>query len=136
MKTKFISTILLLIAFATGSTAQTSFTTQTPSSYFIEEAPEELVPVNETYFGADMEYSSEGGRITMIVPNSPAEAYSFRTGDLITAIGGEKITSEESFRNVIASRKPGDVVTVTYTRKKSEKQRKVKLDQITVYKKK
>lgn len=136
MKTKFISTILILVAIATGSTAQTSFTTQTPSSYFIEEAPAELVPVAETYFGAEMDYSSMGGKITTIVPNSPAETFSFRTGDLISAINGEKITSEEGFRNAISSKKPGDVVTVTYTRKKGEKQRKVKLDQITVYKKK
>jgi S1-C subfamily serine protease len=41
-------------------------------------------------------------------------------GDVITAVDGQKISSSEELQSVIGAKKPGDSVTVTYTRDGSE----------------
>jgi S1-C subfamily serine protease len=41
-------------------------------------------------------------------------------GDVITAVDGQKISSSEELQSVIGGKKPGDSVTVTYTRDGSE----------------
>jgi S1-C subfamily serine protease len=41
-------------------------------------------------------------------------------GDIITAIDGQKISSSEELQNVIGAKKPGDSITITYTRGGSE----------------
>jgi putative serine protease PepD len=37
-------------------------------------------------------------------------------GDVITAVDGQKITTSEELQSVIGAKKPGDTVTITYTR--------------------
>jgi putative serine protease PepD len=41
-------------------------------------------------------------------------------GDVITAVDGQKISSSEELQSVIGAKKPGDTVTLTYTRDGSE----------------
>ena len=41
-------------------------------------------------------------------------------GDIITAIDGQKISSSEELQNVVGAKKPGDSITITYTRGGSE----------------
>jgi putative serine protease PepD len=41
-------------------------------------------------------------------------------GDVITAVDGQKISSSEELQSVIGAKKPGDKVTITYTRHGSE----------------
>ncbi|HEY7004745.1 MAG TPA: PDZ domain-containing protein, partial [Gaiellaceae bacterium] len=41
-------------------------------------------------------------------------------GDVITAVDGQKISSSEELQSVIGAKKPGDSVTITYTRNGSE----------------
>jgi len=41
-------------------------------------------------------------------------------GDIITAVDGQKISSSEELQSVIGNKKPGDSVTLTYTRGGSE----------------
>jgi len=95
---------------------------------------ESYISSTETFFGADFSYSDKGAMITNIVPYSPAESYNFRRADIITAIGSIVINSENSFKEAMASNKPGELVNVYFTRKGIQKQRKVKLEKITVYK--
>lgn len=51
-----------------------------------------------------------------VVDDGAAAQAGIRKGDIITGLGGEKITSEADLLGAIASHRPGDKVTVTYIR--------------------
>ena len=134
MKTKIITTAICLASFICTATAQNSWT-PAPSAQFTLEEPTKMLSRNEPFFGAELEYSAQGAVIKSVIPNSPAEEFNFKKGDIITAIGGATINSEASYQQIMESNKPGNVVTVSYLRKGTQKQKKVKLETITVYKK-
>lgn len=134
MKTKITATLLFATVFACNSFSQNAWKAEPSNKYYVPETPAKLLSRTETFFGADLDYSSQGGKITSIIPNSPAESNNFRNGDIITAIGNITINSEDSYRQAMESNKPDDLVKVSYIRKGSQKSRKVKLDKITVYK--
>ena len=48
-------------------------------------------------------------------------------GDVITAIDGKKVTKMAELQEVLANKRPGDKVTVTYLHKKSKKEKTVTL---------
>ena len=48
-------------------------------------------------------------------------------GDVITAIDGKKVTKMAEMQEYLASKRPGDKVTVTYLHKKSKKEKTVTL---------
>lgn len=133
MKT-IIATALFLTTFASQSMAQNSWKPEPTNKYRIEEAPAELLSRSETYFGADLNYSSDGAKISFISPNSPAEKFNFMKGDIINSIGGITINSEESFKKAMAAHQPEEIVKVSFTRKNNQKNRKVRLEKITFYK--
>ena len=56
-----------------------------------------------------------GGRDRVAVRRGAAKA-GVQSGDLITAVDGESVTSSQQLRAVIAARKPGDTVTLTIRR--------------------
>ena len=69
-------------------------------------------------------YSSAGrwaetGRVEVAfdsAPGSPAEALGLRLGDVVTAIGGDAVTSRDELVDAITSRAPGDAVDITFER--------------------
>lgn len=60
--------------------------------------------------------AGDGIYVTEVTGNSGAEDAGIRTGDIITKIDGTNIGSFADLSFAIGSRRPGDKVTVTYTR--------------------
>ena len=63
-------------------------------------------------------YGLEGPafRLDVIAPGSTAEAAGLKAGDLLTEIGGERVTSEREATNHIAASRPGDRVRLRVVR--------------------
>jgi putative serine protease PepD len=81
--------------------------------------------VTHGYFGVSVvtvpPSESTNGRqggiyITSVVPGSPAAQAGLREGDIITAIDGEPATSSDDLAAVTLTKRPGDTVTIEYTR--------------------
>jgi len=70
----------------------------------------------KTFLGVTTEKTTEGAKITEVVKASAAEKAGLKKDDIITKIGDEKIEDGESLSEVIASKKPNDVVKVFYLR--------------------
>jgi S1-C subfamily serine protease len=49
-------------------------------------------------------------------PDTPAADAGLRAGDVITAVGGKRITSADELRVAINAHSPGDKVSLTYRR--------------------
>lgn len=58
----------------------------------------------------------EGAYVTGLAPNGGAKAAGLKSGDLITAIRGRKITSASELQEQIANYNPGDVVPIQVLR--------------------
>jgi predicted metalloprotease with PDZ domain len=61
-----------------------------------------------------MDIRTDGGRIAEIQANSPAYAAGLDRDDIVTQIGGERISSAEEANAVVSRHKPGDRLTVNY----------------------
>ncbi len=69
------------------------------------------------YLGVAVQTSPSGGAaVGTVRPGTPAAHASLRRGDVITAVGGQKISSVGELQAAIDSHKPGDTVTITYKR--------------------
>jgi putative serine protease PepD len=68
------------------------------------------------YLGVELGDSGTSARVVSVRANSPAAKAGLRAGDVITAIGGSHISSSDELRAAINARKPGDRVSITYTR--------------------
>ena len=71
--------------------------------------------------------SRSGAQIAGVTSGSPAASAGLRTGDVITAVDGEAITSADNLTSAVAARQPGDRVNVTYIRSGSTKTASVTL---------
>ena len=69
-----------------------------------------------------------GARIEQVTAGSTAADAGIRAGDVITAIGDQRITGADSLVATIRSYRPGDSVTVTWLRGGEEQQASVTLD--------
>jgi putative serine protease PepD len=81
--------------------------------------------VAHAFLGVSLD--SGAARIAEVRAGTPAEAAGLKVGDVITAVDGKKVTSSSALQSAIDARRPGDTVTVTYTRSGSEKTAQVKL---------
>ncbi|HEY3069947.1 MAG TPA: trypsin-like peptidase domain-containing protein [Gaiellaceae bacterium] len=66
-------------------------------------------------------------RVTQVRTGTPASLAGLRVGDVITAVDGTKVTSAGALTSAIGSKKPGDTVSITYTRGGSSHTVSVKL---------
>jgi S1-C subfamily serine protease len=53
-----------------------------------------------------------GAMIVEVEPDSPADAAGLEAGDTIVAVDGEELATENTLADVIATHKPGDIVTL------------------------
>jgi len=60
--------------------------------------------------------NSEGAYLTKVVENSAASEAGLQAGDVITHIGEQAVTDEQSLREAIRAHQPGDEVEITYWR--------------------
>lgn len=65
--------------------------------------------------------TNEGIYIAKVVDESAAEDAGLEEGDVITAIDGQKVTKMAELQEVLATKRPGDKVKVSYLHKKSKK---------------
>jgi putative serine protease PepD len=60
--------------------------------------------------------SENGAHVAQVRGGSPAADAGLRAGDVITQVNGEKVDSSDELRAAINAHKPGDKVSLTYTR--------------------
>ncbi len=69
------------------------------------------------FLGVVLSDSASGGaRIGQVRPGTPAATAGLRAGDVVTAVAGKSIASTSELRAAINAHRPGDRVTVTYSR--------------------
>ena len=68
------------------------------------------------YLGVELNGSTETPRVVSVRANTPAATAGLRARDVITALGGKTVTSSDALRAAINGHKPGDHVSLTYTR--------------------
>ncbi|MCX4677833.1 trypsin-like peptidase domain-containing protein [Streptomyces sp. NBC_01433] len=78
----------------------------------------------------DSSYQPAGVALVSVTKGGAAEKAGLRAGDIITKVGGSAVTTITSLSEVLAGDKPGQKVTVTYTRSDAEKTAEVTLGEI------
>jgi len=68
------------------------------------------------YLGVQLDSSAPNARLALVRPGTPAASAGLRGGDVITAIDGKKIGSSNDVQSAIASKRPGDKISLTYSR--------------------
>ena len=71
--------------------------------------------------------SQTGAAVGQVRAGTPAARAALRAGDVVTAAAGTKINSASELRAVINAHRPGDTISVTYTRGGQSQTVKVKL---------
>jgi Lon-like protease len=67
------------------------------------------------YLGHKVRATSNGVTIALVEKGTPASKV-LRTSDVIVGADGQKVTSVDKLRTVLAKRRPGDVVQITFVR--------------------
>jgi serine protease Do len=70
-----------------------------------------------------------GAYVTSVSPGTPAEAAGLRAGDVITNVGGQRVSSSDELGTAIREKKPGDSVEVRWQRAGAERSATVTLAQ-------
>jgi photosystem II stability/assembly factor-like uncharacterized protein len=86
--------------------------------------PKDPPPAVPPILGIQPDNTSTGDGIGVgsLTPAGPAMKAGLKVGDLITTIGGKKVTDQAEYRSIMASHKVGDVVKVTVIRGKEMKE--------------
>jgi len=70
-----------------------------------------------------------GAYVSSVGAGTPAEAAGIRTGDVVTAVGADKVTSSDDLGTAVRKHQPGEKVDVKYQRGGTEKTASVTLTQ-------
>jgi putative serine protease PepD len=68
------------------------------------------------YLGVSLSSSSTTARVAAVRSGTPAARAGLKAGDVITALDGKAIASSGELESAIGAHKPGDSVSLTYTR--------------------
>ncbi len=68
----------------------------------------------------DVRVGAPGAAIVEVMPDSPAEEAGLQEGDVIVAVGGQKLDAENDLADLIAQYEPGDTVTLEIERPDDE----------------
>ena len=60
--------------------------------------------------------SERGAQVVRVGAGTPAARAGLRAGDVITSVAGKRISSADELRAAINARRPGDTVSIGYTR--------------------
>jgi len=69
--------------------------------------------VQHAYLGVSL---GDGAVISTVKSGTPAAKAGLRAGDVITSLNGKKVANATEIRGLLALQKPGDTVTLGYTR--------------------
>jgi putative serine protease PepD len=72
--------------------------------------------VQHAYLGVGIASASNGVQITQVRPGTPASDAGLKTGDVIVRFDGHKVTNAGELGQAVDAKRPGDSVTLTYTR--------------------
>jgi putative serine protease PepD len=72
------------------------------------------------YLGVSIDATASTARIAEVKPGTPAAKAGLKAGDVVTAVEGTSIASGDDLTRAIDSQKPGDTITVKYSRGGSE----------------
>ena len=89
--------------------------------------PQEVSPTLAKSYGLDDTY---GALVTAIVKDSPAEKAGLEKGDLITAVGGERLESSRLLSRLIAEAEIGEALDITYVRKRRTRTANVTIERL------
>ena len=68
------------------------------------------------YLGVSLSSAATSARIAEIRSGTPAARAGLQAGDVITALDGKRVGSSNALESAIGAKKPGDSVSLTYTR--------------------
>jgi putative serine protease PepD len=68
------------------------------------------------YLGVRIDSNASNARIEGVPSGTPAADAGLKAGDVVTSLGGTKISTADDLASAINAHKPGDRVTVVYTR--------------------
>ncbi len=72
------------------------------------------------FLGVTTEYTEKGAKVTEVVKGSAAEKAGLKVNDVITQVGGKKISEDESLSELISEQKPKQSVKISYLRNGKE----------------
>jgi putative serine protease PepD len=72
--------------------------------------------VSHAYLGVSVQAVSAGVEVEQVRSGTPAQRAGLRTGDVITAIDGTKVSTTAQLQGAIDAKQPGDTVSLTYER--------------------
>ena len=72
--------------------------------------------VSHAFLGITMQETTDGVQVTSVYANTAAAEAGLQTGDIITAVDGESITSAEEISVAVTAKSVGDTLEITYTR--------------------
>jgi putative serine protease PepD len=72
--------------------------------------------VQHAYLGVGIASASNGVQITQVRPGTPASDAGLKTGDVIVRFDGHKVTNAGELGQAVDAKRPGDSVSLTYTR--------------------
>src|SRR5438105_257723 len=68
------------------------------------------------YLGVSLSSTASTARVGAVRSGTPAAGAGLKAGDVITALDGKSVASSAELESAIAAHKPGDSVSLTYTR--------------------
>jgi putative serine protease PepD len=68
------------------------------------------------YLGVSLDSSASSARVGSVRSGTPAASAGLKAGDVITAFEGNAVKSADELESAISAKKPGDTVSVTYSR--------------------
>jgi putative serine protease PepD len=83
--------------------------------------------VQHAYLGVGIASASNGVELTQVRPGTPASEAGLKTGDVIVRLDGHKVTNAGELGQAVDAKRPGDTVSLTYTRSGSTHTVSVKL---------
>lgn len=86
---------------------------------------QDLTPSLAKYFGTT---ENAGALINEVIKGSAAEKAGLESGDVITSIDGNKVSTLADVRKMISEKKDGQKITIGYLREKSTKTAEITLD--------
>ena len=115
------------IASTSGSSASIGFAIPQSTAQRIAEQLISGEEVEHAFMGISMQGADNGVEIAAVYKDTAAAKAGLKTGDIITQIDGQKVTSVNDVSEAILAKQPGDSISVTYERDGQEESVDVEL---------